>query len=246
MIYIKTISFNKNKGYEQGYEYEIPVIRELLDGMEIRLDKNVCFFIGENGSGKSTLLEGIAVNYGFNPEGGTKNFNFHTKNTHSSLSDSLILSKAPYKAKDGFFYRAESFYNVSTNIDELDQIFPLYDSYGGKSLHRQSHGEGLLSLIEHRFGGDGIYIMDEPEAALSPARLLSLLCYIKELEKRNSQFIIATHSPILMAYPDALIYEISDSGLKSTTLEETEHYNITKSFLNNPKGMMNYLFESTD
>lgn len=246
MTYIKTIYFNDRKEYNPGYESEIPVIRQLIQGKQLELPANVNFFVGENGSGKSTLLEGIAVSYGFNPEGGSINFNFSTKDTHSDLSEYLILAKSPYRAKDGFFYRAESFYNVSTNLDEIEAETSLYESYGGRSLHAQSHGEGLISLIQNRFGGNGLYILDEPEAALSPSRQLTLLCLINELVKRNSQFIIATHSPILMAYPDAAIYEFCESGFEKVRLEETEHYSITKAFVNNPEGMMKYLFSEED
>ena len=224
------------------YPFSIPVIRELE---HIEFSKNVTIFVGENGSGKSTLLEAIAVGLGFNAEGGTKNFNFGTRNTHSELNKFLRLSRSYKKYKDGFFLRAESFYNVATNIDELDESFsfgpPIKDSYGGVSLHHQSHGESFLSLMVERFGGDGLYILDEPEAALSPTRQLAVLSRMSQLIKQQSQFIIATHSPILMAYPGALIYQIDKSGIYPIKYEETEHYEITKAFLNNPEPMLREL-----
>lgn len=242
MIYIKSVYFNKKKTYNDSeYEFHIPAIKQLTEQKELKFTSDVTFFVGENGAGKSTLLESLAIAYGFNPEGGTRNFSFSTKDTHSQLSDYLVLSKSHVQARDGFFYRAESFYNVSTNIDEFD--VSLLDSYGGISLHEQSHGEGFLSLVKNRFGGNGLYILDEPEAALSPSRQMSLICLIDQLVERNSQFIIATHSPILMAYPNATIYQIDDKGFKTVTLEETEHYIITKAFTNNYKMMISELLE---
>ncbi|SET90383.1 AAA family ATPase [Lacrimispora sphenoides] len=244
MIYIKSVYFNKKKEYNDSkYEFNIPAIKQLIEQKELKFSTDVTFFVGENGVGKSTLLESLAIASGFNPEGGTRNFNFSTKDTHSQLSDYLVLSKSHVKARDGFFYRAESFYNVSTNIDELDSDVQLLDSYGGISLHKQSHGEGFLSLIKNRFGGNGLYILDEPEAALSPSRQMSLICLIDQLVERNSQFIIATHSPILMAFPNATIYQIDDKGFKTVKLEETEHYIITKAFTNNYKKMISELLE---
>lgn len=218
----------------------------MLDGNELHFDNPVTFLIGENGSGKSTLLEAIAVAYGFNAEGGSKFFNFSTNNSHSDLYKCLRLGKEkPYQ--DGFFLRAESFYNVATNIDDMDKVAaaapPIIDSYGGVSMHKQSHGEGFLSLVKNRFHGNGLYILDEPEAALSPMRLLTLLAEMKYLVDKNAQFIISTHSPILMAFPNAKIYEITDKGIRETTYQETEHYKVTKSFLDNPERTFKYLFE---
>lgn len=205
----------------------------------LKLHPKVTYFIGENGSGKSTLLESIAITLGFNPEGGTKNFNFETKESDYPLSRYLWVTKTHRWARDGFFLRAESFFNVATQIDELD----LQGWYGGKSLHEQSHGESFLTLMTTRFRGDGVYILDEPEAALSPARQLAILSRIHDLVRDNSQFIIATHSPILMAYPDATIYECTADGIVETTYEETEHYQVTRDFLMNRERMLNILFE---
>jgi len=210
----------------------------------LELHPNVTFIIGENGSGKSTLLEAIAVAYGFNAEGGSKNFNFSTSDTHSCLHEHIKMIKGVKRPKDNFFLRAESFYNVSTNVDELDKYggSSLYDSYGGKSLHVQSHGESFISLVRHRFWGKGLYILDEPEAALSPSRQMALISLIHQLVQDDSQFIIATHSPIIMAYPNAKIYEIED-GYREVAYKDTQHYMTTKRFLNCPEQMLNILLE---
>ena len=229
-----------------SYLAEIPAIRHLMQVRELELEKPVTFFVGENGTGKSTLLEAVAVAFGFNPEGGTRNFRFSTADSHSELWKSLTLVKRGY-ASDGFFLRAESFYNVATNIDQMDgePSFnpPVIDSYGGVSLHRRSHGESFLALVQNRFGGHGVYLLDEPEAALSPTRQLTLLCQIHELVKRNSQFIIATHSPVLMAYPGAEILQFSEDGIQSVEYRETEHYQVTRRFLEDPERMLRYLLE---
>ena len=247
MIYIEKLFFEGVDKESLGYEYDIPAIRKLVDEeAELHFDSNITFFVGENGMGKSTLLEAIAIAYGFNPEGGTKNFNFSTSNTHSKLYDDLVLSKSYNTARDGFFYRAESFYNVSTNLDELNTAIlsrPILDSYGGKSLHKQSHGEAFLSLIQNRFGGKGLYLLDEPEAALSPSRLMTLICRISELENDDSQFIIATHSPILMSYPGSDIVLFNEDGFEKVELEDTDHYIITKAFMNNRSGMLKQLLD---
>ena len=227
----------------------LPAVRYLLEGGRLDLDAPVTFLVGENGSGKSTLLEAIAVGYGFNAEGGTRNFNFSTRATHSELCQNLTLSRVRYP-KDGFFLRAESFYNVASNIDDMDEG-PSFggrviDSYGGVSLHKQSHGESFLSLVQNRFGGHGLYLLDEPEAALSPARLLTLLGQIHALVDEDSQFIIATHSPILMAYPEARIYQLSEDGITPTAYRETEHYCLTRRFLEDPERMLRYLFAENE
>lgn len=218
------------------YPFSIPAIRHLE---RLELDAKVTFFVGENGSGKSTLIEAIAVKWGFNAEGGSQNFKFSTRESHSDLQRSLVLEKAPRLRPDGFFLRAESFYTLATEIDRLDEDSPgSLHSYGGKSLHEQSHGEAFLSLLMHRINGDGLYIFDEPESALSPQRQLSLLVLMDRLVKQGAQLIIATHSPILMAYPGALIYEIDQHGLRPTTYEETEHFQVTRNFLNRKDQML--------
>ncbi|TMG81424.1 MAG: AAA family ATPase, partial [Betaproteobacteria bacterium] len=191
----------------------------------------------------------IAVAAGFNPEGGTKNFRFGTRISHSPLHEYLRLVKGIRRPKDGFFLRAESFFNVATEIERLDSEGGgprVIDSYGGKSLHEQSHGESFMALMLNRFGGNGLYLLDEPEAALSPQRQLSALARIHDLVKAGSQFIIATHSPILLAYPDAHIYSCSTNGIELTAYTDTEHYRVMHDFLANPERMLNVLFAPDD
>lgn len=242
MNYIKSIFLNK-KPPPSSYLCDLPVVRHLMDGGELRFDAPVTFLVGENGTGKSTLIEAIAVAYGFNPEGGSRNFNFSTNESHSMLWQCLTLSKT-LPAKDGFFLRAESVYNLATNIDELDPS--IIAGYGGVSLHAQSHGESFLSIVQHRFHGNGLYILDEPEAALSPQRLMTLLVEIDRLVKDKSQLIIATHSPMLMAYPHAAILQLSDNGISRVNYKDTEHYKVTKMFLDCPEKMLNLLLESEE
>lgn len=240
-IYVQGVKLKNNITPEKSYVFSLPVVKNMT---QITLAKPVTFFVGENASGKSTLLESIAINYGFNPEGGSKNFNFASSNTHSPLYKYITLSKNAKRPRDGFFLRAESFYNVASNIDELEgEDEGLLSSYGGKSLHRQSHGESFISLVANRFFGNGLYILDEPEAALSPSGQFTLLSLISKLVKKNSQFIIATHSPILMAYPNADIYVINEAGLCLTPYEKTEHYTLTKEFLNGPARFLKHLLD---
>ncbi len=245
MPFIKEIRYDGRlpEGY---YATNIPAVKYLASVGSLSINKNVTFFVGENGTGKSTLLEAIAVSLGFNAEGGTKNFNFHTRKSHSMLCEHITVSMSK-RPKDGFFLRAESLYNLATNIEEMDRQPgfgpPIINSYGGVSLHDQSHGESFLSIIHNRFSGNGLYILDEPEAALSPMRLLTLMSEIDNLVQNNSQFIIATHSPILMAFPNSEVLEFTQDGITSTDYKNTEHYQMTKSFLNNPERYFKYLFE---
>ncbi|MED3572624.1 AAA family ATPase [Cytobacillus praedii] len=230
-------SFNK-------YPFHLPSIKTLD---ELSFHPNVTYFVGENGMGKSTLLEAIAIAAGFNPEGGSLNFNFTTFNSHSPLDKYIKLIKGVERPQDGFFLRAETFYNVATNIEELDrEPAPgprIIDSFGGVSLHEQSHGESFWATFVNRFRGNGIYLLDEPEAALSPLRQLSMLAHIHELVHQNSQFIIATHSPIIMSYPNAKIIELTEEGAQETSLEETNHFSIMKQFFDNRDRLLHHLFD---
>lgn len=216
------------------YPFSLPVVRNLERTL---LHPHVTYIVGENGSGKSTLLEALAITQGFNPEGGTVNFNFATRPSHSDLHEYLRIAKSGKRAQNGFFLRAESFFNVATAIDEIG----VTNSYGGKSLHEQSHGEAFFSLMKHRFGADGLYILDEPEAALSPNRQMSMLTLIHDLIKQGSQFIISTHSPILLSYPNATIYEIGEKGLQQVAYEESETFQVSKRFINEYEKMLDVL-----
>ena len=244
-LYIRRITMETEP--ERGsYLRDIPAISHLMKDKFIEFSKNITFFVGENGSGKSTLLEAIAVNFGFNAEGGSRNFAFSTNSTHSDLYKNIRLAKG-LRPKDGFFLRAESFYNAASYIDELDREAPsfhkLIDSYGGVSLHNQSHGESFLALVQNRFGDNGLYILDEPEAALSPMRIMTLMVEIDRLRRAGSQFIIATHSPILLTMPDSEIFEFSENGISKVHYKDTEHYQITRNFLENPEKMLKYLLD---
>ncbi len=240
MNYIKSLFLHKAP-LPTSYLNDLPVVQYLAGGAELHFDAPVTFLVGENGTGKSTLIEAIAVAYGFNPEGGSRNFNFSTNESHSMLWQCLTLSKT-LPAKDGFFLRAESVYNLASNIDEIH----VADNYGGVSLHAQSHGESFLSIVQHRFRGEGLYILDEPEAALSPQRLMTLLVEIDRLVKSESQLIIATHSPILMAYPHADTLQLNDSGITRVNYKDTEHYKVTKMFIDCPEKMLKLLLESEE
>jgi predicted ATPase len=228
------------------YPFSIPAIRAMD---HVKLHPAVTFFIGENGSGKSTLIEALAVKNRFNPEGGSANFEFATRSSHSILSDYLTLDKTRRRPTDGYFLRAESFFNVATEIEKLDEIAntekirKLGPSYGDRPLHEQSHGESFFALLTNRLFGDGLYIFDEPEAALSPMRQMSMLVLMKGLVDNGAQFIIATHSPILLAYPDALIYQMTSEGMEAVPYTETEHYRVTRDFLNRPDKMLGLLLD---
>ncbi|MCO5166177.1 MAG: AAA family ATPase [Planctomycetes bacterium] len=220
------------------YPFSIPAVRALAEPLVF--DPRVTFLVGENGSGKSTLLEALAVAAGFNAEGGTKNFSFATRPSHSALHRHLLVAWGR-RPKDGFFFRGESFYTVATYLEQIGGT----TGYGG-SLHERSHGEAFLALVTHRFGGDGLYLLDEPESALSPARLLSLLAAIHALVRRGSQVVAATHSPMLLAYPGATIYALGPHGIRRTTWAETEHVQVTRDFLAAPERYLKHLFEAVE
>ncbi len=228
------------------YPFALAAVRNLD---VLPLHPAVTFLVGENGSGKSTLLEAVAVACEFNPEGGSKNFRFGTRESHSPLHEYIRVSKGVGRPKDGFFLRAESFFNVATEIENLDRegLGPrVIDSYGGRSLHGQSHGESVMALMVNRFRGNGLYILDEPEAALSPQRQLAALARIYQLVQARSQFIIATHSPIMMAYPNARIYACGAAGIDQVDYTETEHYQVMHDFIANPKRMLDVLFDASE
>jgi predicted ATPase len=226
---------------ERRYPYSLPVVRNLR---KLAFHPRVTFLVGENGTGKSTLLEALAVSCDLNAEGGSRNFRFSTKESNSPLDTCLRVAKSLALAPDSFFLRAESFYNVATEIERMSRIEPgLLAAYGGQSLHERSHGEGFFALFENRLFGQGLYFMDEPEAALSPNRQLQFLVLLNDLCRQGSQFVIATHSPIIMAYPDAWIYTLSEVGIRRTRYEETEHYIVTRAFLNSPRSMLSELLD---
>ena len=226
------------------YPFTIPSIRD-LDVMEF--EQPVTFLVGENGAGKSTLLEAIAVGCGLNAEGGSRNFSFSTRASHSRLADFLRLSRSPRRVRDSFFLRAESFFNVATEIEALDRepSFgpPVISGFGGRSLHEQSHGESFFALFMNRLRGAGLFLLDEPEAALSPIRQLSFLSRLHELVQDGAQFVIATHSPILMAYPQAAIFLMADGAPASVAYRDTEHYQVTRNFLNRTEQMLDQLLD---
>lgn len=228
--YLRSIELKRDKIESFNvYPFSIPSITE-FDAIDFHED--VTFFVGENGAGKSTLLEAIAVSLGFNPEGGNRNTNFATNSTHSELSEYIKMIRSFKKPKDGYFLRAESFYNFASYMDEIGN---------GESLHEQSHGESFMSILLDKLRGGGLYLMDEPEAALSPSRQMAAISAIHQLVKEKSQFIIATHSPILLAYPRAKIFEFSSAGINEVKYTETEHYEVTKEFINNYERMLEIL-----
>jgi len=226
--------FERREGWDsEAYPFNLPVVRNLD---ELTFHPKVTFIVGENGSGKSTLIEALAVAWGFNPEGGSQNFNFETRGSHSPLHRFVRPVRSARRAQDGYFLRAESHFNVATQIDELG-----VSGYGDVSLHEQSHGESFFALLDHRFRGRGLYIMDEPEAALSPNRQLSFLARLHELVGMKSQFVIATHSPIILGYPEAWIYQTTAAGLDRVEYEDTDHVQVTRSFLNRRQTFLDVL-----
>ncbi|MBS1524514.1 MAG: AAA family ATPase [Bacteroidetes bacterium] len=243
MPFLSRISLAPLSGANYGHQ-----IPSLNRGLQLELKSNVTFFVGENGSGKSTLLEGIAEQCGFNLRGGNRNHNMNTgwrfEGYESELAKYLQLSWTPRRITEGFFMRAESFFNFASYIDEMAMNDSrLLRAYGGRLLHKQSHGESFLSLFNNQFES-GIYILDEPEAALSPARIMAFMSIIYELERSGrAQFLIATHSPMLICYPGAIVYCLEDDGVRETSYDDTEHFSLTRAFLNNP-GL--YLHHLTD
>ena len=231
--FIQKILIDWNKICRHSYLRQIDAIKDLE---ELEFESPITFFVGENGSGKSTLLEAIAVAYGFNPEGGTKNYNFSTYDSHSELCDAIRIGKGFRRASGGYFLRAESFYNVATKEEEyVDLLHP------SQKYHEKSHGESFLALVQNHLRPNGVYIFDEPEAALSPQRQLTLLMEIAECAKNGSQFIIVTHSPILLGIPGAQILTFDEGNIHPCEYEETDSYQITEMFINNRKHILKRL-----
>ncbi len=247
--YLREISLKRERIAElDRYPFSIPAVRE-LDVLEFHPD--VTFFVGENGSGKSTMLEAIALAMGLGPEGGTRNMRFSTADTTSGLYSCLKTVKSYSRPREHYFLRAESFFNVASHIERLDRDDPgdfpsppIGPSYGDRSLHGQSHGESFMALLINKLRGNGLYLFDEPEAALSPSRQMAALTAIHRLVEAGSQFIIATHSPILLAYPRSKIVLFDGSGLSAVRYEDTEHYAITRHFLNNHRKMVETLISN--
>lgn len=239
-------ALDKRGADTRSYPFSLPVVRA-FSAFDFRAPVTV--FAGENGSGKSTLIEALAVACGFNAEGGSRNFRFKTARTHSDLYRALTITRGARRERGGFFLRAESFYNVATEIERLDSI-PSFSSrigeqYGEKKLHELSHGESFLALVENRFHENGLYILDEPEAALSPTRQLTLLALLHRLVLGGSQVIMATHSPILMGYPGAELCWIDGEGkLELTSYENTEHYAVMREFLTRRDRMLDVLLKT--
>ncbi|MBP1206738.1 putative ATPase [Duganella sp. 1411] len=234
--YLQRITAQFGDGVDwDRHPYNVPAVRELES---ISFHADVTFFIGENGAGKSTLLESIALALGFSMEGGTKSVRLNTAGEAAPLYQSLRLSKSFMKPRDEYFFRAESFHNVATYMEEVGYL----DGYGG-SLHSRSHGEAFMAVLLNKFKGNGLYLLDEPEAALSPNRQLAALSAIHQLVQQDSQFIIATHSPILLAYPNAKILLFDGAGITEVAYEDTEHFAITRDFLNHYPRRLQQLLE---
>ena len=239
-MYLKTIRYLQDSiPPHNHYPFNIKSFQNLD---ELQLPTNVTFFVGENGSGKSTLLEAIADLCEFNLAGGNRNHSYDVHAAQADLSDYVRLSWER-KVSKGFFLRVETFYQFASFVDDLEG--DKYVAYGGKSLHHQSHGEAFLALFKNAFGNKAIYLLDEPEAALSPTRQLSLMRIMKELE-HDAQFIIATHSPILLGYPNATIYSFDEDGIEPIRYEDTIHYIVTKRFLDAKDKMLAELFEDLE
>lgn len=224
-MFVNRIEIDWTKVSGDSYVREIPSIKN-LDSLSF--NRNITFFTGENGSGKSTLLEAMAVAYGFNPEGGTRNYHFSTRDSHSSLYEALMVYRSIHKPVWGYFLRAESFYNVAT----AEEMYAK-GSVPSADLHKKSHGESFLAVVQEHFQEDSIYFLDEPEAALSPQRQLTLLIEISQLAKRGAQFFIVTHSPILLGMDDAQILSFDGDCIHEVSYEETDSYQVTEMFINN-------------
>lgn len=237
--FIRAVHIDWNRIDDSSYLRSIEALKS-LDSLQF--NHNITFFVGENGTGKSTLLEAIAVAYGFNPEGGTLNYRFETYNDVSELSTALHITKGYKKPRSSYFFRAESFFNLATKAEEYDRDNPRGLSFGERGLHQQSHGESFLAFFQS-FHSEGLYIMDEPEAALSPQRQLTLFVQIAKMAEAGAQFIIATHSPILLGMPIAEILSFDEGEVHLCAYEETESYQVTEMFINNKDVLIRRLLE---
>lgn len=233
---IQGIQINWEKISPYSYLRDIAAIQNL---QYLEFHKSITFFVGENGSGKSTMLEAIAVAAGFNPEGGTKNYSFSTYDSHSELCEAVRVIKGFRQAGWGYFLRAESFYNVATQEEEYTRYAPVLS----EKLHKKSHGESFLAIAQKHFRPNGLYFLDEPEAALSPQRQLTLLMEIDRCAKEESQFVIVTHSPILLGIPDAEILTFDNGKIHSCAYEDTESYQVTKMFIDHKEQLLRRLLE---
>lgn len=221
-----------------GYPFDLPVVRWLREHGGLHLYRGVTFLVGDNGSGKSTLIEAIAVALGLNPEGGSKSFRFATRASESELGAHLRVARHPGRERTSFFLRAESYYNVATEVENIG--FGLPDAFGG-SPHERSHGESFVALLQHRFGPRGFYLLDEPEAALSVTGALAVLRRMAELAAQGSQFVVATHSPILLALPGATILELDDDGIRRVDYDDAGPVVLTRGFLADPQAFLRHL-----
>ena len=250
MSYVREVRLERDRvpSFER-YPFSLPAVRDLR---RLELHPSVTFFVGENGSGKSTLLEAVALSLGFNAEGGSLGeLNFSTRASHSELHQ--FIEPRPSRIQYGFFLRAESFFNVATAIEQLDRegwarALPrkAIDYFGGRSLHEQSHGESFLALFQHKLHGGMLVLLDEPEAALSPLRQMTLLTLLHRHVRNGAQFVIATHSPIVLAYPNAWIYQFGEGGVERVTYEETEHYRVYHDFLESPARSLRILLSDEE
>lgn len=243
-IFLRAIRNEHIPSADDSYPFNLPIVRNLKS---LEFSKSVTYIVGENGSGKSTLLEAIANLLGLNAEGGSKNFNFSTQKTHSFLYNELRAVRADLSYRNAFFFRAESFYNVASEVDRIaKEDCRMLNSYGGISLHEQSHGESFMALFTNRLKSKGLYIFDEPEAALSYMNQLRFLLWMKEAVTGGSQIIISTHSPVILAYPDAEIFVAEEDGvLKSTPYNECYIYRDMLAFVTNKDLVIKELFSKS-
>lgn len=239
--FIRALSVDWARVPEDSYIRAIPALAGL---QTLSFRHNATFLVGENATGKSTLLEAVALAYGFNPEGGTLNYRFSTWEAPAPLGEALRLVKGYRRAPVGYFFRAESFFNLASKAVEYDQERGR-PSYGARDLHSQSHGESFLSFFQ-TFDGPGLYLMDEPEAALSPQRQLTLLLQMARMAAGDAQFIVATHSPILLGLPGADILSFDGGEIHPVTWQETDSYRVMEMFVNHRESLLEKLLKEEE